>query len=54
MTDISNAPADEAFSGKLTGTRRNFIRGVAAAGASTAAAAALGRAGTIDLSLIHI
>ena len=49
MTDLSPVPVDEAFSGKLTGTRRNFIRGVAAAGASTAAAAALSRAGSFDL-----
>jgi uncharacterized protein len=49
LTDLSNAPAEGAFSGNLTSTRRNFIRGVAAAGASTAAAAALGRAGSFDL-----
>ena len=49
LTEIHDAPVEGAFSGKLTGTRRNFIRGVAAAGASTAVAAALGRAGTIDL-----
>ena len=42
--------ADQAFSGKLTGgTRRDFIRGIAAAGASTATAVALERAGVIDL-----
>jgi secreted PhoX family phosphatase len=42
--------ADRAFSGKLTGgTRRDFIRGIAAAGASTATAVALDRAGVIDL-----
>jgi secreted PhoX family phosphatase len=39
---------DEAFSGKLSGTRRNFIRGVAAAGASTMAASALQHAGALD------
>ena len=49
LTDFSEAPTDGAFSGKLSGTRRSFLRGVAAAGASTAAAAALGRAGTIGL-----
>ncbi len=42
--------ADQALSGKLTGgTRRDFIRGIAAAGASTATAVALDRAGVIDL-----
>jgi uncharacterized protein len=38
--------ADRAFTGKLTGgTRRDFIRGIAAAGASTATAVALDRVG---------
>ena len=42
--------ADQPFSGKLTGgTRRDFIRGIAAAGASTASAVMLDRAGVIDL-----
>jgi uncharacterized protein len=41
--------ADQPLSGKLTGTRRDFIRGIAAAGASTATAVALERAGVIDL-----
>jgi uncharacterized protein len=42
--------ADQALTGKLTGrTRRDFIRGIAAAGASTASAIALDRAGVIDL-----
>lgn len=41
--------AAEPFSGKLTGTRRDFIRGIAAAGASTATIVALERAGVIDL-----
>ncbi len=34
MTDIRNAP-DGALSGNFTGTRGNFIRRVAAAGASS-------------------
>ncbi len=43
-------PADRPFAGKLTGTtRRDFIRGIAAAGASTATAIALERAGVVDL-----
>jgi uncharacterized protein len=42
--------ADRSLSGKLTGgTRRDFIRGIAAAGASTATTFALDRAGVIDL-----
>jgi secreted PhoX family phosphatase len=48
----SALPATEpegAFSGRFSGTRRNFIRGVAAAGASTAIASTLGRSGTLDL-----
>ena len=40
---------DGAFSGRLSGTRRNFIRGVAAAGATTALATTLERAGQLDL-----
>ena len=43
-------PADRPLAGKLTGnTRRDFIRGIAAAGASTATAIALERAGVVDL-----
>jgi len=38
----------ETLTGKLSGTRRNFIRGVAAAGASTMAASALQKAGALD------
>jgi secreted PhoX family phosphatase len=41
--------SDEAFSGRLTGTRRNFIRGIAAAGASTVVASSLKHAGVLDL-----
>ena len=40
-----------AFSGRLSGTRRSFIRGVAAAGASTALATTLQKAGGLDLFL---
>jgi secreted PhoX family phosphatase len=40
---------DGAFSGRFSGTRRNFIRGVAAAGASTALATTLEKAGRLDL-----
>ena len=39
------------LSGRLSGTRRNFIRGVAAAGASTMAASALQHAGALDAFL---
>ena len=52
MTEPRALPASEpegAFSGRLSGTRRNFIRGVAAAGASTAIATSLGKAGSFDL-----
>ena len=52
MTEQSALPASQpegAFSGRLSGTRRNFIRGVAAAGASTAIASSLGKAGRFDL-----
>jgi secreted PhoX family phosphatase len=39
---------DGTITGTLSGTRRNFIRGIAAAGASTMAATALQRAGALD------
>ena len=46
----ANATEPEgAFSGRLSGTRRNFIRGVAAAGASTALVTSLQKAGALDL-----
>jgi secreted PhoX family phosphatase len=48
-TSLPTEAHEPAISGRLTGTRRNFIRGVAAAGASTAVASALGRAGSLDL-----
>jgi uncharacterized protein len=44
------ATQDRPFTGKLTApTRRDFIRGVAVAGASTVSAVALERAGVVDL-----
>ena len=46
----TNATSDRPFSGKLSGrTRRDFIRGIAAAGVSTAGAVVLDRAGAADL-----
>jgi secreted PhoX family phosphatase len=54
VIEPSAAPATEpegAFSGRLSGTRRNFIRGVAAAGASTALVTSLQKAGALDLFL---
>ena len=42
------AEPDVAFSGRFSGTRRNFIRGVAAAGASTALAGTLARSGSFE------
>jgi uncharacterized protein len=48
-TDALPVIEDEgAFSGRLSGTRRSFIRGIAAAGASTMAASALQHAGALD------
>ena len=40
-TAVPETAPEGAFSGKFTGTRRSFIRGVAAAGASTALASTL-------------
>jgi hypothetical protein len=48
-TEPEAQPDDGDFSGRLTGTRRNFIRGIAAAGASTMIASSLQRAGAVDL-----
>src|SRR5688500_7437122 len=39
---------DEAFSGRFSGTRRHFIRGVAAAGASTALAGSFVKSGSFE------
>ncbi|MGH2970023.1 MAG: PhoX family protein [Solirubrobacteraceae bacterium] len=47
LPEVANEPTGE-LSGRLSGTRRNFIRGVAAAGASTMVAQALHQAGALD------
>lgn len=49
-TSLPDAPAADPPAEADGHTRRNFIRGIAAAGASTAAAAALDRAGVLDLA----
>jgi len=46
---VPAAPDEVDLFGKLSGTRRTFIRGIAAAGASTAVATALDQAGILDL-----
>ena len=49
MTVDSDGRGEVALRGSLTGTRRQFIRGVAVAGASTAVAGTLGRGGAFDV-----